>query len=54
MTLGAYLFEGKILPLLFIVLTRLLLGKYKNYSKLACMGLTMMFMTYTQAMRGYL
>ena len=54
MTLGDYLFEGKILPLLRAILTRLLSSKYGNYSKLACMGLITMFMTYTRVMRGRL
>ena len=50
MTLGAYLLEGKILPLLRIVLTRLLLNKYTSWLKLAYMGLIMMFLTYTRVM----
>ena len=54
MALGDYLFEGKILPFLCIVLTCLLSGKYDICSKLACMGLTMMFMTYMRVMRGQL
>jgi len=54
MALGDYLFEGKILPLLYIDLTRLLSGKYDIRSKLACMGLILMFMIYMRVMRGLL
>ena len=54
MTLGAYLFEGKILPLLYIALTCMLSGKYDIRSKLACMGLILMFMIYMRVMSGLL
>ena len=52
MTHRAYLFKGKMPPLLCVDLSRLLSDKYENRSKLACMGLTLTFLTYTRVMRG--
>ena len=52
MALGDYLFEGKILPLLYIALTCMLSGRYDICSKLACTALILMFMIYMRVMRG--
>ena len=54
MTLGDYLFEGKILPFSCVALTRMLSGRYDICSKLACMGLILMFMIYMRVMSGLL
>ena len=54
MALGDYLFEGKILPLFYVALTRMLSVRYDICSKLACMGLILMFMIYMRVMRGLL